>query len=71
MNRKTVAMCNIGLFLVIAGVFFPAFAYAGGASQSAASNRGRYLTSLGYIYQPEEIQIDSLLSKEDYNYPLP
>jgi hypothetical protein len=71
MNRKDMVMYIIGCFLVIMGIFSPVLVYAGGASQSAASNRGRYLTGLGYIYQPEEIQIDSLLSKEDYNYPLP
>jgi len=51
--------------------FLPVSVHAAGASESAASNRGRYLTGLGYIYQPEEIQIDALVSKEDYNYPLP
>ena len=62
---------DIGYFILVLGLFSPVFIYGGGASQSAASNRGRYLTGLGYIYQPEEIQIDSLLSKEDYDYPLP
>ena len=62
---------GIACLLICIGLLFPAIANAGGASQSAASNRGRYLTGLGMIYQPDEIQIDSLLSKEDYDYPLP
>ncbi|GHU27218.1 hypothetical protein FACS1894164_19230 [Spirochaetia bacterium] len=56
---------------IILIVYIPVFSYAGGQSESAASNRGRYLTGLGYIYQPEEIHIDSLISKVDYDYPLP
>jgi hypothetical protein len=57
--------------VLFAGLFSPAVVWAGDTNERAASNRGRYLTGLGYIYQPEEIQIDSLLSKEDYDYPLP
>jgi Ca-activated chloride channel family protein len=71
-NQKGRMIQYIGYLVLLAGLFLPAVSLAaGGQSQSAASNRGRYLTGLGYIYQPEEIQIDSLLSKEDYDYPLP
>ncbi|MDR2730960.1 MAG: VWA domain-containing protein [Treponema sp.] len=66
MLKKTFQLC-----LLCFSLFYPVFVYATGASESAASNRGRYLTGLGYIYQPEEIQIDALFSKDDYNYPLP
>jgi len=69
MIRKTLLLTLFSLACF--NLFNPIFVYGTGASESAASNRGRYLTGLGYIYQPEEIQIDSLVSKEDYNYPLP
>lgn len=67
MNKK---YCRFG-FLAAFILIFPLTLYAMAAKESAASNRGRYLTGLGYIYQPGEIQIDSLISKEDYDYPLP
>jgi uncharacterized protein YegL len=62
---------QIACFLSFIWFFIPLFAYGAGSSESAASNRGRYLTGLGYIYQPDEIKIDALVSKDDYNYPLP
>ena len=42
-----------------------------GASEAAATNRGVYLSDQGYVYPAQEIQIDALISKEDYNYPAP
>lgn len=41
------------------------------SAEGAGSNRGRYLTGLGYIYQPGEVHIDALIAQEDYDYPLP
>ena len=61
-NKRTLAA-----FLVIAAFVLSAC----GASEGAAGNRGRYVTGQEYIYQPEEIRIDSLIAKEDFNYPAP
>ncbi|MDR1971723.1 MAG: VWA domain-containing protein [Treponema sp.] len=71
MNQRGKKVPAIGWFALAFSLFFPVGMYGGGRSESAASNRGRYLTGLGYIYQPEEIQLDALISKEDYDYPLP
>lgn len=44
---------------------------AGNKEAASSSNRGRYLSDLGYIVPPEEILIESYISQVDYDYPLP
>jgi Mg-chelatase subunit ChlD len=59
--------------IIFIGLFIPlSVVAAGGQSEGAASStRGTYLSELGYIIQPDEIQIDSYIAQVDYNYPLP
>ncbi len=64
-------MKRLVLFVLI--VLLPISGIFAAASKEAASsgNRGRYLSGMGYIIPPGEIQIDSYISQYDYDYPLP
>jgi hypothetical protein len=64
-------MKNKALFIGFLGVLLIARAFAGGSAEGSGSNRGTFLTRGGYIIPPEDVKIESYISQNDYNYPLP
>lgn len=63
--------CRVLIIILILCTAVQSVFGAGKKEAASSSNRGRYLSGLGYIVPPEEILIDSYISQIDYDYPLP